>query len=64
MPSSELPPVSVNIQSPDRILQLADGSIFSGISFGAEGRGVAGECVFQTGKQPSQYDFGLQLDFI
>ena len=64
MSSPELPPVSVNIQSPDRILQLADGSVFSGISFGAEGKSVAGECVFQTGKQPCRYDFGSQLDFI
>ncbi|GLB42734.1 putative carbamoyl-phosphate synthase small chain, CPSase domain [Lyophyllum shimeji] len=31
------------------ILELADGSAFRGISFGAEGKSIAGECVFQTG---------------
>jgi carbamoyl-phosphate synthase/aspartate carbamoyltransferase len=35
---------------PYAVLQLADGSIFSGISFGAEDKSVAGECVFQTGE--------------
>jgi carbamoyl-phosphate synthase/aspartate carbamoyltransferase len=34
------------------ILELVDGSAFRGISFGAEGKSVAGECVFQTGKYP------------
>ena len=34
----------------DAIIELADGSIHSGISFGARGQSVAGECVFQTGK--------------
>src|ERR1700722_11291140 len=33
----------------DAALEFIDGSIFSGISFGAEGKSVAGECVFQTG---------------
>ena len=32
------------------ILELIDGSAYRGISFGAEGKSVAGECVFQTGK--------------
>ena len=32
------------------ILELVDGSAYRGISFGAEGKSVAGECVFQTGK--------------
>lgn len=36
----------------DGILELADGSSYRGISFGAEGKSVAGECVFQTGKYP------------
>ncbi|KAK0187138.1 hypothetical protein F5146DRAFT_765194 [Armillaria mellea] len=31
------------------VLELGDGSAFKGISFGAEGTSVAGECVFQTG---------------
>ena len=35
----------------DAVLELADGTAFKGISFGAEGKSVAGECVFQTGAQ-------------
>lgn len=34
---------------PDAILELGDGSTYRGIGFGAEGKSVAGECVFQTG---------------
>ncbi|KAF8590407.1 carbamoyl-phosphate synth [Ramaria rubella] len=30
-------------------LELGDGTVFRGVSFGAEGKSVAGECVFQTG---------------
>ncbi|KAM6499729.1 hypothetical protein JOM56_005237 [Amanita muscaria] len=33
----------------DGVLALSDGSAVRGISFGAEGKSVAGECVFQTG---------------
>jgi carbamoyl-phosphate synthase/aspartate carbamoyltransferase len=33
----------------DAILELSDGSTYRGIGFGAEGKSVAGECVFQTG---------------
>jgi carbamoyl-phosphate synthase/aspartate carbamoyltransferase len=33
----------------DGILELSDGTIVRGISFGAEQKSVAGECVFQTG---------------
>lgn len=33
----------------DGVLELADGSAYCGISFGAEKKSVAGECVFQTG---------------
>lgn len=33
----------------DAVLELSDGSAFRGISFGVEGKSVAGECVFQTG---------------
>jgi hypothetical protein len=36
----------------DAVLELSDGSIYPGISFGAVGKSVAGECVFQTGKFP------------
>ncbi|XP_006456591.1 hypothetical protein AGABI2DRAFT_188488 [Agaricus bisporus var. bisporus H97] len=31
------------------VLELADGSAYCGISFGAEKKSIAGECVFQTG---------------
>lgn len=34
----------------DGVLELSDGSAFRGISFGAQGKSVAGECVFQTGE--------------
>lgn len=34
----------------DIVLELNDGSAFRGFSFGAQGKSVAGECVFQTGK--------------
>lgn len=33
----------------DAVLELSDGSLFPGTSFGAAGKSVAGECVFQTG---------------
>lgn len=33
----------------DGVLELMDGSAYRGISFGAEGKSIAGECVFQTG---------------
>lgn len=33
----------------DAILELSDGTAYRGISFGAEDKSVAGECVFQTG---------------
>jgi carbamoyl-phosphate synthase / aspartate carbamoyltransferase len=32
------------------VLELVDASAFQGFSFGAEGKSVSGECVFQTGK--------------
>jgi carbamoyl-phosphate synthase/aspartate carbamoyltransferase len=37
----------------DGVLELHDGTAFRGFSFGAEGKSVAGECVFQTGISPS-----------
>jgi len=44
------PPLRANGKSClDGVLELFDGSAFLGISFGAEGKSVAGECVFQTG---------------
>lgn len=32
------------------ILELADGTALKGVGFGAEGKSISGECVFQTGK--------------
>jgi hypothetical protein len=34
---------------PNACLVLSDGTALQGISFGAAGRSVSGECVFQTG---------------
>lgn len=31
------------------VLELADGTLFRGTSFGAPGKSISGECVFQTG---------------
>lgn len=39
----------VMCSSNEAVLELNDGSAFRGISFGAEEKSVAGECVFQTG---------------
>jgi carbamoyl-phosphate synthase/aspartate carbamoyltransferase len=36
-------------ESVDGVLELADGSAYRGISFGADGKSISGECVFQTG---------------
>jgi hypothetical protein len=33
----------------DGVLELTDGSSYRGISFGAQGKSISGECVFQTG---------------
>ncbi|KAF9072427.1 hypothetical protein BDP27DRAFT_1391368 [Rhodocollybia butyracea] len=33
----------------DAVLEFSDGSAYRGISFGAQGKSIAGECVFQTG---------------
>ena len=50
------PPVAsapTDRSSIDAVLELADGTAFRGISFGAEGKSVSGECVFQTGMSSS-----------
>lgn len=31
------------------VLEMADGTAYEGIGFGAEGKSISGECVFQTG---------------
>ncbi|KAL6299175.1 carbamoyl-phosphate synthase [Sparassis latifolia] len=44
------PPIATSDStSLEAVLELADGAAYRGISFGAEGKSVAGECVFQTG---------------
>ena len=40
----------------DAVLELGDGSTYRGIGFGAEGKSVAGECVFQTGESVDDRD--------
>ena len=40
---------SQNPTSKRMVLELADGTAYEGIGFGAEGKSVSGECVFQTG---------------
>lgn len=32
------------------VLELADGTAYQGFSFGAQGKSISGECVFQTGQ--------------
>lgn len=50
---SPAPPVTLapmgHEGAPRMVLELADKTEFQGISFGAEGKSVSGECVFQTG---------------
>lgn len=41
-----------NEEAIDAVLELSDGSAYRGISFGAQDKSVAGECVFQTGSWP------------
>ena len=36
------------------VLELVDGTAFQGFSFGAKGKSVSGECVFQTGQSLSR----------
>lgn len=42
------PPMGTNPS--EMILELADGTAYRGISFGAEDKSISGECVFQTGE--------------
>ncbi|KZT60523.1 carbamoyl-phosphate synth [Calocera cornea HHB12733] len=57
VPLTPAPPVTVlpsaltatGFGNGDAVLELADGTAYEGISFGAPGKSVAGECVFQTG---------------
>jgi len=47
--SSLTPPTSLSDTFSDAVLELSDGTLYFGMSFGAEAKSVAGECVFQTG---------------
>ncbi|PWN50570.1 putative URA2-multifunctional pyrimidine biosynthesis protein [Violaceomyces palustris] len=47
-PPATSPPLGKE-DSTEMILELADGTAYTGISFGAEGKSISGECVFQTG---------------
>ncbi|OBZ72818.1 Protein pyrABCN, partial [Grifola frondosa] len=44
-----VPSIQDDDKTVDAVLELADGTAFRGISFGAEGKSITGECVFQTG---------------
>ncbi|KDN40097.1 putative URA2-multifunctional pyrimidine biosynthesis protein [Tilletiaria anomala UBC 951] len=52
-PPATLPPLAPGDAAPDAaanmVLELADGTAYRGISFGAAGKSISGECVFQTG---------------
>ena len=46
-PPATSSPVS-QLEAPSMVLELADGTQYQGVSFGAEGKSISGECVFQT----------------
>lgn len=46
------PPVAQKPSPPKMVLEFADGTAYEGISFGAPGKSISGECVFQTGMSP------------
>ena len=50
VPSIPASPSNIDGMVESAVLELNDGSIFRGFSFGAPGKSVAGECVFQTGE--------------
>jgi len=47
--SASSPLSSVPLHDVDAVLELQDGAAYAGVSFGASGKSVTGECVFQTG---------------
>lgn len=56
LPSPAPPATSAPVignQDTDMVLELADGTALRGVSFGAQGKSISGECVFQTGEHPS-----------
>lgn len=56
-PPASAPPMGGQ-QGQDMVLELADGTSYTGVSFGAEGKSVSGECVFQTGEYKKWDDCG------
>lgn len=48
--------------SEEMVLELADGSSHKGISFGARGKSISGECVFQTGEYHKEKKVGQWED--
>lgn len=50
LPAPPISPFQNDQATSEAVLELADGTAFRGIGFGAEGKSVAGECVFQTGE--------------
>jgi Carbamoyl-phosphate synthase small chain, CPSase domain len=62
--SSLTAPTTVSDVSFDAVLELSDGTLYSGISFGSEAKSVAGECVFQTGTSvPSLHSYTFLILF-
>ncbi|PWN30995.1 putative URA2-multifunctional pyrimidine biosynthesis protein [Jaminaea rosea] len=52
LPSPSAPATSAPLSGKvdgEMVLELADGTSYRGMSFGAEGKSISGECVFQTG---------------
>lgn len=53
-PSSDATASSTDLfsqaSSSKMVLELADGTAYQGFSFGAQGKSISGECVFQTGQ--------------
>ncbi|EJD38344.1 carbamoyl-phosphate synth [Auricularia subglabra TFB-10046 SS5] len=47
--AAPLPTESGELEHESAVLELSDGTAYAGYSFGATGKSVAGECVFQTG---------------
>lgn len=47
-PAATSPPLGAE-KAEEMILELADGSSYRGLSFGASNKSISGECVFQTG---------------
>lgn len=59
--TDSLTPLAMDVESySNAVLELSDGTLYTGISFGAEQKSVAGECVFQTGMY---YAISISISF-